>query len=123
VTSPAVITLGLNTTLNSVSVTCTTDEPDALCVEDPPFIATTATTPNTSAETATATIIMPSMDFANIESFALVLPLDSADIVTSVGTPKRYANSNEQQLLYEFCEIEINQQLRELFQDVTKSEH
>jgi hypothetical protein len=99
VTSPAVITLGLNTTLNSVSVTCTTDEPDALCVEDPPFIATTATTPNTSAETATAIIIMPSMEFAKIELFDFVLPFGSADIVTSIGTPKRYATGVEQQLL------------------------
>jgi hypothetical protein len=62
------------------------------------------------------------MDFANIESFALVLPLDSADIVTSVGTPKRYANGVEQQLFYECCKLQKNQQLRELFGIVTKSE-
>jgi hypothetical protein len=42
---------------------------------------------------------MPSMEFANIELFALVLPFDSADIVTSIGTPKRYATGVEQQLL------------------------
>jgi hypothetical protein len=106
--------------LNSVSVTCTTDEPEALSAVEPPFIATTATTPKTSAETATATIIMPSMDFANIESFALVLPLDSAVIVTSVGTPKRYATRDKHELLYELSELQNNQQLRELFGIVTK---
>jgi hypothetical protein len=61
--------------LNSVSVTCTTDEPDALAelvLDEPPFIATTATTPKTSAETATAIIIIPSVDFANIESLTLL---------------------------------------------------
>jgi hypothetical protein len=61
-------------------------------------MATTATTPKTSAETATAIIIMPSMDFAKIDSLTL-LSLDSVDIVTSVGTPKRYATCVEQQLL------------------------
>jgi hypothetical protein len=61
------------------------------------------------------------MEFANIDSFALLLPFDSADIVTSIGTPKRYANGVEQQLLYRCCKLQNNQQLRELFGIVTKS--
>jgi hypothetical protein len=122
VTSPEVTTLGLKLTLNSVSVTCTTDDPDALSAVEPPFIATTATTPKTSADTATAIIIMPSMDFANIDSLTF-LSVDSVDIFTSVGTPKRYANRAEQQLLYECSELQKIQQLRELFGVVTKSEH
>jgi hypothetical protein len=63
------------------------------------------------------------MEFAKIELFALVLPFDSADIVTSIGTPKRYAPDVEQQLLYGLCEHEINQRLRELLRDVKKGEH
>jgi hypothetical protein len=63
------------------------------------------------------------MEFANIELFALVLLFDSADIVTSIGTPKRYASDREPQLLYPFCADQINQYLKELFRDVTKSEH
>jgi hypothetical protein len=63
------------------------------------------------------------MEFANIDSFALLLPFGSAVIVTSVGTPKRYANGVEQQLFYECCKLQENQQLRELFSVVTKSEH
>ena len=66
---------------------------------------------------------MPSMEFAKIELFALVLPFDSADIVTSIGTPKRYAPDVEQQLLYGLRTDQIDQQLRELFRDVTKGEH
>jgi hypothetical protein len=126
VTSPAGTTLGLNTTLNSDSVTCTTAEPDALDVlelDELPFIATTATTPNTSAETATAIIIMPSMDFANIDSLTLLFSVDSVDMFTSVGTPKRYALRLSGKQLYVFVCDQINQQSMELFQDVTKSEH
>ena len=126
VTSPAGTTLGLNTTLNSDRVTCTTDDPDALeefSADDPPFIATTATTPNTNAETATAIIIIPSMELANIESFALALPFDSVDMFTSVGTPKRYALWLSGKQLYVFVCALNNQQSMELFCDVTKSEH
>jgi hypothetical protein len=119
VTSPAGTTLGLKTTLNSVSVTCTTDEPEALSAVDPPFIATTATTPRTSAETATAIIIIPSKDFANTDSLTL-LSVDSVDMLTSVGTPKRYATRDKHELLYELSELQNNQQLRELFGIVTK---
>jgi hypothetical protein len=63
------------------------------------------------------------MEFANIELFALVLPLDTADRVTSIGTPKRYAPDVEQQLLCGLRTDQIDQQLRELFRDVTKGEH
>jgi len=66
---------------------------------------------------------MPSMEFAKIELFDLVLPFDSADIATSIGTSKRYATGVEQQLLHGFRKHEINQQLRELLRDVTKGEH
>jgi hypothetical protein len=98
--------------VNSLSDTSITEDPDApaaLELDEPPFIATTATTPKTSAETATAIIIMPSMEFANIESFTLLLPVDSADIVTSVGTPKRYALCLACQQLYEFDRRQIPQ--------------
>jgi len=44
---------------------------------------------------------MPSMDLAKIDSLTL-LSLDSADIVTSVGTPKRYAICLTCKQLYEF---------------------
>jgi hypothetical protein len=50
------------------------------------------------------------MDFANTESFALVLLFDSTDIVTSVGTPKRYATDAELELLSGCCELQKNQQ-------------
>jgi hypothetical protein len=63
------------------------------------------------------------MELANIESLDFVLPFGSAVMVTSVGTPKRYANGVEQQLFYECCKLQKNQQLRELFSVVTKSEH
>ena len=66
---------------------------------------------------------MPSMEFANIELFALLLPFNSADIVTSVGTPKRYALWLTGKQLYEFVCTQNNQQSMELFCDVTKSEH
>jgi hypothetical protein len=114
VTSPAGTTLGLKTTLNSVSVTCTTDEPEALSAVDPPFIATTATTPKTSAETATAIIIIPSKDFANTDSLTL-LSVDSIDMLTSVGTPKRYATGAELQLLYRKLGSLNTQQMQEYF--------
>jgi hypothetical protein len=66
---------------------------------------------------------MPSMDFAKIELFDFVLPFGSADIVTSVGTPKRYALRLSGKQLYVFVCAQNNQQSMELFQDVTKSEH
>jgi hypothetical protein len=94
VTSPAKTTLGLKVTVNSVRVTSTTEDPEALeepSADESLFIANTATTPKTSAETATAIIIMPSMDFANIDSLTLLFSGDSVDMFTSVGTPKRYA--------------------------------
>jgi hypothetical protein len=103
----------LKTTLNSVSVTCTTDEPEALSAVEPPFIATTATTPKTSAETATATIIMPSMDFANIDS-PTFLSLTSVVMLTSVGTPKRYALWLGGEQLSAFATDQKNQQSMEL---------
>jgi hypothetical protein len=114
VTSPAGTTFGLKTTLNSVSVTCTTDEPEALSAVDPPFIATTATTPKTSAETATAIIIIPSKDFANTDSLTL-LSVDSVDMLTSVDTPKRYATGAEPQLLYRKHKSPNTQQMQEHF--------
>jgi hypothetical protein len=122
VTSPEVTTLGLKLALNSVSVTCTTDDPDALSAVEPPFIATTATTPKTSADTATAIIIMPSMDFANIDSLTLLFSGDSVDMFTSVGTPKRYALWLSGKQLSVLAVEQKNQQSMELFGDVTKSE-
>jgi hypothetical protein len=63
------------------------------------------------------------MELANIESLALALPFDSAVIVTSVDTPKRYAICPAYEQLYEFARAQNNQQSMELFCDVTKSEH
>jgi hypothetical protein len=63
---------------------------------------------------------MPSMEFANIELFALLLPFDSADIVTSIGTPKRYALWLTGKQLYVFVCTQNNQQSMELFCGVTK---
>ena len=63
------------------------------------------------------------MDFAKIESFSLALSFESTDIVTSVGTPKRYAICPAFEQLSEFACVQNNQQSMELFCDVTKSEH
>ena len=66
---------------------------------------------------------MPSMEFANIELFALLLPFDSADIVTSIGTPKRYALWLSGKQLSVLAVDQKYQQSMELFSDVTKGEH
>ena len=66
---------------------------------------------------------MPSMEFANIESLDFVLPFGSAVIVTSVGTPKRYALWLSGKQLSVIAVDQKNQQSMELFCGVTKSEH
>ena len=90
-TEPASTEPHLSGPVNDVQVMDTQDTPT---LDDPSddalFIANTATTPKTRAETATAIIIIPRMDFANFESVAL-FSVDSVDMFTSVGTPKRYA--------------------------------
>jgi hypothetical protein len=63
------------------------------------------------------------MELAKIESLALALPFDSVDIVTSVGTPKRYATGLSGEQFSVFNTDQKNQQSMELFCDVTKSEH
>jgi hypothetical protein len=62
------------------------------------------------------------MEFANIESLDFVLPFGSAVMVTSVGTPKRYATDAELELLSGCCELQKKSTTRELFGIVTKSE-
>jgi hypothetical protein len=55
------------------------------------------------------------MDLARIDSFALLLSVDSVDTVTSIGTPKRYATGLSGEQLSIFDVDQINQQSMELF--------
>jgi hypothetical protein len=44
------------------------------------------------------------------------LSMDSVDMLTSVGTPKRYATGAELQLLYRKHESQNTQQMSDLFE-------
>jgi hypothetical protein len=88
VTSPGGTVAGVIVTANSVILTCTIvadSSEDELEVDEPPlllFIATTATTPNTSAAIETATNMRPTTDLAKNDSLlSTVEPDEASDIV------------------------------------------